>query len=1312
MNPEERTILVVEDELIPRKELVFTLKELGYSVVGETAKGELALEIAADTHPTCVLMDIHLAGRLDGIETATALHREYNIPVIFTTSYSDTATRERAKSAEPYGYILKPLDVKELEYVLDLAIHRHQREQRLREHHDNLHALFNNNGHLFFVCGPDNRIVEANETASNRLEYPPEELLGKSIEELLNEKPALFEKFTKTAETGDPRVLPMIFTTRTGDPVPVRSFFKTGTWNGEQALFITCRETAGEKGGVDSAMLAALTQSETNLCALIENTSDCMWSVNREHRLLTSNTSFNDLYTALRGRKPAIGDIIIADTDTESGGLLSGSLYDRALAGEHFTTDLTFENGTGETCWEASFYPIRDGVGTVTGVACFARDITERKKEHDEIAIIKKAVDGTSDAVSILSTLSGGLYVNPAFERIFSFTGGAELLQAGGPEILFADAAVAAEVETHMQQGKPWSGEVVMRSRDGEEKWILLRADRITGENGEVLGLISIYTDNTAARAIRKKLDESEDKLNRLASSISDILYSVDGNSEEFSYLSPSFERILGYTLEDIDNMGGRKKFLQQVIEGDAFAEQEKRYRKLAGHEISGGNSWEAWWQCKDGTRICLEDRFYPVFDGDTLVSTDGVLRDITGRKIVEQAILASENKYRSLFNQIADPIFIFSTREHRFLDCNEAALRTYGYSLEELKEMQPYDLHPEEDLETVRANIDTCNRDRGNSYTHITKSGKQIYVNIRTDAVQYQGKPAFISIVRDETRQKMASEQLNKAKNKAEESARTLDLFSRELELKNIKLEKALKRAEESKKLKAEFLANMGHEIRTPMTAIIGMTSLATDLSTDDEQRSCLELVSESSKNLLGLLNDILDYSKIEADRIEIYTCPFSVEELISNLQQEFASRAAAKHLTLTSTVSKDMPEMLTGDSGRIRQILINLVNNAVKFTGEGEIVISAESMGRAAAKKGAHGDRITVQFSVTDTGIGIEHDRIESIFDSFVQGDGSATRKYGGTGLGLAICKELVELMGGSISVESRAGAGSRFFFTLPLQIAEGAAPVVVPNRQAETAAEAGESEFSCSVLVAEDDPINQLVIEKMLMKLGCRVDIAADGKAALEAVNDKEYDLVFMDIQMPVLNGLDAVRKIRNTASLGPKRRVPIIALTVHAYEKDRQRCLNAGMNDYLLKPIAMTDIKKKLQRYRNGEYGAVIPAAPRVEDSIDMKAILAQTGGREALLKKTCETYRSSAEELLRDLETSIKNRDAADISKIAHSLETASASIGGKRAQQAASAVETAARSNNYRLIAAKAAVLRHEVGNIISVLPSIYSNAS
>lgn len=1212
MNAEERTILVVEDELIPRKELVFTLKELGYTVVGETAKGELALEIAADRRPSCVLMDIHLAGELDGIETATQLHREYNIPVVFTTSYSDTATRERAKSAEPYGYILKPLDVKELEYVLDLAIHRHQREQHLVARHENLSELFNKNAHLFFVCDTDNRILEINETALSRLEYSAEELLGRSIETMLSEKPPLFEKYTKTADSGDPRCLPMIFTTRSGSPVPVRSFFKVGKWNGEPALFISCRETAGEKDGPDSAMLAALNQSETNLCALIENTHDCMWSVNRDYRLLTSNTSFNDLYGILHGHKPAIGDIISSENDTENNDLFSASLYDRALAGEHFITELTFYNGREDSCWEASFYPIRDGIGVVTGVACFSRDITERKKKHDEVAIIKKAVDGTSDAVSILSSVGGGLYINPAFERIFGYASGEELLQAGGPGILFNDQDIAMNVSRRMEEGKPWSGEVVMRSKSGEDKWILLRADRIAGDNGDLLGLISIYTDNTANREIRKALDESKDQLNRLASSISDILYSVDGKSEEFSYLSPSFERILGYNQNDISRMGGRKKFLEQVIEGDAFSQQKQRYRQLANHELNGVNSWEAWWMCRDGTRICLEDRFYPVYDGDTLVSTDGVLRDITGRKIVEQAILASENKYRLLFNQIADPIFIFAKEGHKFLDCNQAALRTYGYSLEELKTMQPYDLHPEEDIDAVRANIDTCNRDRGNSYTHITRDGKKIFVNIRTDAIQYQGKPAFISIVRDETRQKNASEQLKKAKEKAEESARTLDLFSRELELKNIKLEKALKRAEESKKLKGEFLANMGHEIRTPMTAIIGMTSLATDLSTDDEQRSCLELVAESSKNLLGLLNDILDYSKIEADRVEIYSSPFSVQELITNLQEEFASRVAAKNLTLVSTVSPDIPGMVNGDSGRIRQILDNLINNAIKFTSEGEITISAEKTGQTAGKKRNHGDYATVQFSVADTGIGIEQDRIDTIFDSFVQGDGSATRRYGGTGLGLAICKELAELMGGAVTVESSVGAGSRFSFSLTMQVAEGDGPAAVSTSK-DSEIDTDDNQFPLSVLVAEDDSINQLVIEKMLMKLGCRVEIAADGNAALEAVNEKDFDLVFMDIQMPVLNGLDAARKIRNTASLGTKQRIPIVALTVHSHEKDRQRCLNAGMNDYLVKPIAMTDLKKKLRRCSNGDYVTVTPADPHPEDSIDMQALLKRTGG---------------------------------------------------------------------------------------------------
>ncbi len=509
--------------------------------------------------------------------------------------------------------------------------------------------------------------------------------------------------------------------------------------------------------------------------------------------------------------------------------------------------------------------------------------------------------------------------------------------------------------------------------------------------------------------------------------------------------------------------------------------------------------------------------------------------------------------------------------------------------------------------------------------------------------------------------------------------------------------LEVAKRKAEESNKVKSEFLANMSHEIRTPMNGVLGTLELLRHTELDSTQAQYVETAYRSGSYLLALLNDILDLSKYEADRLQLESKDFDLNQVLEDLVNMFDAKAKQKGLNLRCTWDSEISHWVNGDRTRLWQVLVNLVGNALKFTDHGEVSISISRLAED-TKPGQY-----LRFEVSDTGVGIPQEALARIFESFEQADTSVTRRYGGTGLGLTLCKGLVELMQGEIGVRSTPGLGSSFWFTVLLNPAKAPQEEQAPDRQSEPVALGGKR-----FLLVEDNEVNQMVAKGMLKMMGVEVQAAANGAEALALIQKQDFDLVLMDIHMPEMNGYEATARIR--ALEQGKAHVPIIALTADVMPEDIQRCFDSGMDDYLTKPFEFSALQEKIGHWlRRAEPEPETAPQPEtteapVENALDSNTLsfLQQAMGEK--LKSLIQLFIEQSGKRIQDMRDCLAKHEIQQLKNQAHALKGSSGSLGAKKLAAACHRLEHIEQQNVSRQAEELVAEIEHSYQELLQPL--------
>jgi len=811
----------------------------------------------------------------------------------------------------------------------------------------------------------------------------------------------------------------------------------------------------------------------------------------------------------------------------------------------------------------------------------FLIDITEHKIVEEALKRSEEKyrtlVENLNDVIFTLDNTGLIIYVSPVVEPLLGYKPGEVIGEDVAGFIHPEDLPGLMDSFYKTMQGKLEPYEFRIRDNRNQYRQVRTTSRPEIDELGRPLGITGLLSDITEQKQKDDAEQESVSKLAAIIEFLPDATFVIDLEGKVIAW-NRAMEEMTGVNKKDmigqedhayaIPFYGERRRQLLDLLDKDdneiAYNYQYVRrkgntlYAEIFTPALFGGRGAHVW---ATGA---------PIFDaeGKRLGAIESI-RDITESKRAKEELQESKDYLDKIINSIGDPLFV-KNRQHQFVLVNNAFCTLSGCSCEELLGKTDYDFFPSEQVdvflekdervfETGKENVneETITNSQGVDRTIITK--KTLYTDI-------SGNRFIVGIIRDITERKWTEVELQKTNRQLEQS------IAKANELAGL--------AGKANAAKSEFLANMSHEIRTPLNGVIGMTQSLLDTDLNSEQQEYAQTIQSSGEALLALINDILDFSKIEANKLVMEMRDFDLHSVLKYTTDLLARSAQEKGLQLSCQVEPNVPRLLRGDAGRLCQILANLGGNAAKFTNRGNIQIQV-SVEKEEKRK------ITLRFSVSDTGIGIPANRLKALFRPFTQADGSTTRKYGGTGLGLAISKQLAKMMNGKIGAQSVGGVGSTFWFTARFEkVPEKQAEEEVLDSKVQQASQAGDVlslADKVRILLVEDNLVNQRVALAMLKKLGLRTDVVANGLEAVEALQTVPYDLVLMDCQMPEMDGFEATRAVRQKESAASSPCIPIIAMTASAMQADREKCLQAGMNDFIAKPVQSEELAEMLARW---------------------------------------------------------------------------------------------------------------------------------
>ncbi len=731
-------------------------------------------------------------------------------------------------------------------------------------------------------------------------------------------------------------------------------------------------------------------------------------------------------------------------------------------------------------------------------------------------------------------------YVNAAMESITGFTHqellNMEVWQLIHPDSLKSFDKSNVSLETN---GFNFKGEFQLITKSKDIKWVYLTTRTIEFDNSPAV--LATAIDITDKKEYEKQLIEAEERYSLIVLASNDGIFDLDITTQEL-YLSDQWRQMLGYDTKDFE--ASRENWLSLIHHEDQQATRHL-FDKLQSGEIPGTDS-EYRMLCADGSYKWVKASFAVVYDDKRKpIRILGTHADVTKRKVAEQKLKESEQRYKSFFASNSAIMLMLNPQSGSITNANQAALDFYGYDKDTFSEMNLSQIKVQDpQINTQTADQIDHQEDKTFYYDqHRLADGRICDVEVYTSQVEMGDKKVEYAIIFDITQRRKMEKELKKARDEAEEANR----------------------------VKSFFVSNLSHEIRTPLNAIIGLTNLVIqEQDHTDEQMENMRSIKYSSDHLLGVINDVLDFSKLEAGKVELEKTDFNIYNLVKDSVKTIEYKAREKGIALNVSIDPSIPRILKGDPSRLRQILLNLLSNAIKFTPQGHIDVKAELIDSTEENAG-------LKFSVSDTGIGIPEDKQKSLFQTYIQAESDTSRKFGGTGLGLSICKKLVELQHGKIGLKSIEGMGSTFWFSLNFQISE---KTFLPEMS--KAAGQFSTLKGVDILLVEDDKMNQFVMERILKKWDAKLEIAGNGQEAIHMLEKKKYHVVLMDLHMPKLNGYEATRIIRNPESKVLDHNVPVIALTADVTSETRERVKNAGMNDFLTKPSDNTIIYQKIMQ----------------------------------------------------------------------------------------------------------------------------------